>query len=196
MKIITTFIHLFFSLLTISLLVLATVLLVTTRKMPLWGIHSYSVLSGSMTPKYPIGTVLFTIGSPVYELGDVIAFKRRNEVITHRVISYSSHDGQRSYLVKGDANNVADSDRVDGGSVIGKVFFSIPYIGRVLALLHQPLGVLTLIGIPALLLILHEVWVIKNEFEIIIEKKVRKKLQREVQDAIRSYISASQTTGG
>lgn len=188
--------HLAFSLCTLLVLALAVVLFVTTRKVPLAGIHSFSILSGSMAPAYPVGDVVFTRPQEQYELDDVIAFTRGGETVTHRVVSFQSRDGKRYYVVKGDANDGSDSGKVPEDSVIGKVFFALPYLGKMIALLHTPLGALALIGVPTLMLVLHEIWIIKTEFEGMIEKKVRKKMEKEVEATIRKYMSLSQTAHG
>jgi hypothetical protein len=98
--------------------------------------------------------------------------------------------------VKGDANNAPDTESVKATDITGRVFSSLPLFGRLMTMLHTPAGLFLIIGTPAVLLILHEIWTIKTEFEIVIEKKVRKKLQKEVHEAIRSYMATSKTANG
>lgn len=196
MKIVKTFLHTVFTAVTFIAFALACILFVTTRKSPLFGVHSFSVLSGSMTPSYPVGSVVFTQPANQYELGDTIAFTRKGVTVTHRIISYKNAGEGRTYVVKGDANNIPDLEHVKAKDIIGRVFISLPLFGRVMTLLHTPIGLFAIIGTPALLLILHEIWTIKTEFEIVIEKKVRKKLQKEIQETIRAHIATSKTANG
>jgi len=72
------------------------------------------------------------------------------------------------YTVKGDANEEADAEKVPRENVIGKVLFSIPFLGYTLDFAKKPVGFLLLIWVPAIMIIWEEIRTIKNE---IIKKK-------------------------
>ena len=75
------------------------------------------------------------------------------------------------YTTKGDANNSPDPRRVREGAIIGKVLFSVPYLGYGVAAAQKPSGFLLLVGIPALALIILESQKIVKEIKIYRGKK-------------------------
>lgn len=96
-----------------------------------------TVLTGSMTPTYPPGTLIIvkpvdtdaiTVGMPItYQLES-----GKDVVITHRVVAVTSgSDGSTLFTTKGDANSVADEMPVRPVQVRGEVWYSIPYLGWV-----------------------------------------------------------------
>ncbi len=101
------------------------------------GSTPFTVLTGSMTPAYPPGTLI--IVSPIdakdIRLGDVVTYQIESgkpAVVTHRVVSITtSSNGDRSFHTKGDANNTVDEKAVRPEQVRGKVWYAIPYLGYV-----------------------------------------------------------------
>ncbi|MGB3708273.1 signal peptidase I [Gordonia sp. (in: high G+C Gram-positive bacteria)] len=102
----------------------------------LTGSTAYTVLTGSMEPKYPPGTLIVVKPIPGDELtaGDVITFQPRAgdpAVITHRIVSiFYNAQGQRQFVTKGDANKVRDENQLIEDQIRGKLFYSVPYLGR------------------------------------------------------------------
>jgi signal peptidase len=96
-----------------------------------------SVLTGSMAPTYPTGTLV--IVRPVeptnIHIGDPITYQMesgRPEFITHRVIAISSSsNGDINYTTQGDSNDLPDANPVVADQVMGRVWYSIPYLGYV-----------------------------------------------------------------
>lgn len=112
------------------LLILLCVLLYAPRAL---GYKSYTVLSGSMLPKYKIGSVVFSkdiiISQDTLKEGDVIVFNKGSKKITHRV--YSIDWNTKLITTKGDNNNSIDSQPVLFDEVEGKVMYNIPYVGYI-----------------------------------------------------------------
>lgn len=113
---------------------LAVVLIVVpkaTGSMPL------TVLTQSMEPKLPPGTLLVVRPTPVEDIrvGDVVTYQivsGQPAVISHRVVSVSSSsDGERTFVLKGDNNAEADPAPVTAVQIRGVVWYSIPEIGFV-----------------------------------------------------------------
>lgn len=135
------------------------------------------VLSGSMQPSIPIGSVVFVRSNKSYEVGDVIAFQNKAEqTVTHRIVEKTTEGQEVFYQVKGDANNTPDPDLVSEKDVLGKEIFMVPFIGRFVSFLRTLPGFLGLIIIPCLVFIGIEVWNIRKE----LEKEIRKKLKKEM----------------
>ena len=102
------------------------------------GFHMYNVLSGSMEPAIPVGSLLYVrSGDPEQEEDeDIIAFYGSLEdsgIITHRVVKNNVVSG--TFTTKGDANDKEDPTPVSYDNYIGRVTLSVPYVGRVLTIM-------------------------------------------------------------
>lgn len=99
----------------------------------LFGVKQYVVLSGSMEPSIPTGSVVFVNSNDKnIEVGDIFTYyvDMTNEKVnvTHRAIEVTD-----SYVVpKGDANENSDG-QIELSRVIGKVVFYIPKLGYLIS---------------------------------------------------------------
>lgn len=96
------------------------------------GVTPTVVYSGSMQPEYRVGdmVLLDDISVENIEEGDVIQFVRYNMTIMHRVIEIQQNDdGEKIFIVKGDANDDPDSEPVTAPQIKGKAVFNVPKIG-------------------------------------------------------------------
>lgn len=129
---------------------------------------AYIVSSGSMSPALPTGSVIFVDKTPpsAIEEGDVITFREGSDaeiqLITHRVIEVRDFGGHIWFKTKGDANPVPDAAWVSEENVVGRVDSSVPQIGHVLNAATTELGRITLVMLPAAIIILLETWKIIN----------------------------------
>lgn len=117
------------------------------------------VLSGSMSPTFDPGAVVFVKETKTTELakGDIITFKKDSNIfVTHRILKVSKQDGKPVFKTKGDNNNAADPDLVESSKVEGKVISWIPYIGYVFQFLKTPKGLLLLVVVPGLYIVFNE----------------------------------------
>lgn len=160
-----------------------------TSKSDALGISSFVVLTGSMEPATPVGSVIYTWTQPSYQKGDVIAFKQGNNTVTHRIVEVqkksvsslvsplsafnSNHEVQ--YRTKGDANNVVDSNLVAHKEVIGKGIFSLTELGNLILFLKTKEGFFSLIILPIFIFIGFELWGIRKEIIKETEKKFLEK---------------------
>ncbi|MDP3941881.1 MAG: signal peptidase I [bacterium] len=161
--------------------------LLTSQTDLIRGYKSFVVVSGSMEPTVPVGSIVYSQKSGGYQKGDVISFKNsKGQTVTHRIISVVKESPKQEipsketpilYKTKGDANNTADTASVLSGDVLGKVFFQVPYVGRVIGFIKTPVGFGLLIILPAALFILSELWNIKKEIEKEVEKRVLSRVQ-------------------
>ena len=108
----------------------------------LYDLRPYVVLSGSMEPNYPTGSVILTNTTPD-EIGtqDVITYRTGEELITHKVIRMNDE----GYVTKGDNNQMEDPGTVSPDQVVGKVISCIPYVGYLVLFLHRPYTHLSLL---------------------------------------------------
>ena len=104
------------------------------------GYNYKTVLTGSMEPAIPVGSIVITKEQSSYEIEDIISFQEEGAIITHRIISI---DRER-YITKGDANNVADTEKVQQKQILGKVILTIPLLGYLVMWLMSPVGIISL----------------------------------------------------
>ncbi len=120
-------------------MIVTVILLCSLLVLPgMTGFHMYNVLSGSMEPAIPVGSLLYVrSGDPEQvEDEDIIAFYGSLEdsgIITHRVVKNNVVSG--TFTTKGDANDKEDPTPVSYDNYIGRVTLSVPYVGRVLTIM-------------------------------------------------------------
>ena len=137
----------------VVLMVLCAVFLMGSR---LLGYECYTVISGSMEPKYMVGDLIYVKDVDVnsIQVGDDITFILNEDLVvaTHQVVRVDS-ENQRFYT-KGLANEIEDQDPVHFNNVIGVPQFSIPKLGYVSDFVQNPPGMYITIGIGVLLILL------------------------------------------
>lgn len=172
----------FFTQLLLYFLLPVMIFTVIASRVPIVGnIQSFIVLTGSMEPTLPVGSLIYTQKAKTYKIGDVIAFKNSSDVtVTHRIVDIVNKNGSISYKTKGDANNTDDSALVPYDKVLGRNFLMILYIGYFIDFLRTPLGFVSLIIFPTTVFVVFEIWNFKTELEKHIEKKVLDRLRSEV----------------
>ena len=120
------------------------------------GRRIYIVESGSMLPTLKVNSMLIVKELPAdkIEVGDMVSYYGNTEDvrITHRVVDIQ--DNGNSFITRGDANNTNDPNLLVKEKVIGKVIFSIPFVGLIFKVLSNPIAivVLIIIGIAWILL--------------------------------------------
>ena len=101
------------------------------------GGSALTVLTSSMAPAYPPGTLIVVKPTPVDDIrvGDVLTYQIESgkpAVISHRVTTRSiSTDGDTTFITKGDNNAVADPEPVQAVQAKGTLGYAIPMIGWV-----------------------------------------------------------------
>lgn len=113
---------------------LCTVILAALLFLPrAGGIQVYAVLSSSMEPTLPVGSMIYVkpckLPGEILEQ-DIIAYEAGDGLVVHRVIYADGENGR--YETKGDFNKAADEVPVSFEHVIGKVKFHIPFTGFLL----------------------------------------------------------------
>ena len=101
-------------------------------------INPYVIISGSMEPELPVGSVcLVDCQQKEPEAGDIISYKAKDTIITHRVIEKT--DG--GYITKGDSNSVADPGIVKPKQIFGTVICRIPKVGYAVMFMRTLKGI-------------------------------------------------------
>lgn len=156
------------------LLPIVVVTFLSSRTDLISGFKSFSVLTGSMEPTIPTGSIVYTQQSSDYKIGDVITYKNSSgQTITHRVADIKNN----SYITKGDANNSADETPIIEKEIVGKVVYSIPHVGKIINYLQTPKGFILAIIFPTIFFVFLELWNIKKEIERMTEERVLRRLE-------------------
>ncbi|WP_127588267.1 signal peptidase I [Paenibacillus koleovorans] len=98
----------------------------------LWGWSSYVVITGSMGPTIPVGSVVVTQPVSAEELvvGDIILFKYKSANVLHRVTGYSAAgDPQEGFYTQGDYNSKGEPLLVQQENIRGRFAYQVPYVG-------------------------------------------------------------------
>lgn len=120
------------------------------------GLTPYAVLSGSMEPEFPVGSLIYvrSVDPADVRPGDAITFRLDSgTLVTHEVFKV---DGQaREFCTRGIANvdgqgNISpDAAPVPWSSLVGRVVACVPLLGYVNVFVTQPPGVFVVISAAA-----------------------------------------------
>lgn len=113
------------------------------------GYEVYEVVSGSMEPEIPVGSVVYVKYASPEDIGEeeVIAFWGGSSAIVHRVMQNKT--AEREFITKGDANAAEDLQAVPYSSLIGRVEYHFPIVGRLMSLYATSVGKIYLFLIAA-----------------------------------------------
>jgi signal peptidase len=95
----------------------------------------YTILTGSMRPGMPPGTIVVDRHKPASQIrtGDVVTYQLESgkpTVVTHRVVAVqTSLDGKIQLITQGDANETPDPKPVKPVQVRGVRWYAVPYLG-------------------------------------------------------------------
>lgn len=153
-------------------LVVFTLLSSKTDLIP--GTKSFVVLTGSMEPNIPVGSITYTQKTNNYKVGDIITFKNEgDQTVTHRITKVT----EKGFVTKGDANKSVDAAVVAKGKILGEVVYSVPHIGKVINFLQTRNGFILAIILPTIFFVFLELWNIKKEIERSTEERILRRLQ-------------------
>lgn len=131
----------------------------------------FTITSGSMSPAIPTGSIVLIKSHPPYQLEDIISYqthanadlKKPGSIVTHRITKIHTDQNYPTYTTQGDANQTPDPEAVPQARVLGKVIFTLPYLGYVGTFIKSPPGFIILIVIPATVIVFQELQVLSSE---------------------------------
>ena len=157
----------------VTLLLVCTVILcfsvviqvLTTGYASFFGNSLFRVVTGSMEPELPTGSLILSREIDIEELdvGDVICFRSlspspsmQGRIITHRIVTKSiGEDGEVILLTKGDANPSIDGYPVMAENLIGIVVWNsgdVSILSDLVAFFSSQIGFMTCIALPVLII--------------------------------------------
>lgn len=141
-----------------TVLLIALVVVCLPLTVPrVFGFHIYTVISGSMEPAIPTGSLVYVKGVPPEDVEEeeVIAFYGSVDgasIITHRVVANS--EIMSEFITKGDANDAKDMKPVPYDNYIGKVSLTVPGAGGIAQMFTSAPGKIAAAGMIGLAVIL------------------------------------------
>lgn len=116
--------------------VLLVVLFAPTQ---LGGATTYAIITGnSMEPSFKEGDLVLLRLSAVYLLNDIVLYNQPElGPVFHRIVATENN----RFILKGDHNTWTDSYHASQQDILGKYWFSVPWLGSVLSLLHTIEGI-------------------------------------------------------
>lgn len=161
----------------IVLLAAAAIILVPM----LLGYKEMAVLSGSMEPTIPVGSLVYVkpVEASELEAGDVCTYYLSDgeTFVTHRVMSIDP-DAQ-TLVTQGDANDTPDGD-IQFSQVYGRADFHLPYLGFAIQNIRTPVGIMSICGVVMLVILLNFIPAIIDAAE---DEKKQKAQQSEPEKA-------------
>lgn len=139
--------------------VAAAVLAITLAGLRLFGFRTFTIMSGSMEPNYPVGSMIYVrpVDYQTLKVGDVISYVAGDDktIVTHRIIEIEPDSKDASVLrfrTKGDANELADTKLVHYKNVLGVPVFNLPHLGYFARNIQEPPGIYITLVVGTLLL--------------------------------------------
>jgi len=147
---------------TLGVLSVALLLPLATFLVGAWllGWQLQDVLSGSMSPTYPVGSLLVTsqVDPADVEVGMAVVFvdpRDSSRLVTHRVLARAP-GSDLAFITRGDANATNDPVPVQARLIRGRVLWHVTFLGTVLDWLQWPRSFVLLVVAPAALLLIAE----------------------------------------
>lgn len=143
-----------------GMVVLAVVFAFLIAGVRLFGVQVFGVLTGSMEPTYPTGSLIYVkpVDARDLRVNDVITFSiSPNVIATHRIVEIVPDEQNPSvvrYRTKGDANNDVDASLVSANNIIGKALFAVPQMGYIASYIQEPPGIYVAILVCGLMIAL------------------------------------------
>ncbi len=123
----------------------------------IFGYKILQVMSGSMSGEFETGdTILIKEIKEESDLkiGDVITYRiAKNTLVTHRIVNITKTGESLNYTLKGDANNVEDSEKILFSSIEGIYVKKLILIGKIISFMQKPYGMVIIFVVPILLIL-------------------------------------------
>ena len=122
-----------------------------------FGYQVFDVISGSMEPAIKVNSLIYVQETKPQDLvaGDIITYTSNKGIITHRVVINDIN--AQEIITKGDNNLQVDLQPIAYRNIIGKVFFTIPYLGYYVSFISSLFGKILVIIIVVFCFIIREI---------------------------------------
>jgi len=159
LKEVTLLVKKIWSIVTTTVVVIMVLLATLLAGARLLGMQVYTVITGSMEPNYPVGSIIYVkeVDPTTLKEKDVITFMlSENTIATHRIVEVIPDEKNPEYVrfrTKGDNNDIVDTSLVHSKNVLGKVVGMIPYLGYVSDFVQHPPGSYITMAVAAVMIV-------------------------------------------
>ena len=175
-KIVKSIVNVIVILLVMSFLLIVCLQRFTNNKISFFDYRIFTVVTGSMEPKYKIGDILIAKEKAPSEIkvGDAISYLAekgviKNNVVTHEVVNITRNEnGEYLFHSKGLANLVEDPV-VHEKQLYGVVVYKTKLLSFIRKMISTDIGMLLLVIIPILYIIISEM------IALLIEKEEKRR---------------------
>lgn len=133
----------------LSWIVIAAIVIYMAIAAPIiLGYRPVVVLTGSMEPTFPVGSIVYyhKCNFEDLQVGDAITFKAEDSLVTHRITTVNGIS--RNVITKGDNNETEDPTPVEENEIVGKTTkFAIPYAGYFVTYGKEPIAIAVMAAI-------------------------------------------------
>ena len=152
----------------------------TNNNFSFFGYRMFTVVTGSMEPRYLIGDVLISkdLAASEIEVGDDVTYlgKRNSyagKVVTHEVVSIEKDNNNKTIFHTKGLNNVIEDPIVYEEQLYGKVIYKSKILSFIYKLVGTPTGILIFVVLPL-------VYIIGSEMlTFLLEKEAKKRKIKE-----------------
>jgi signal peptidase len=133
-----------------------------------------------MEPIIKTGSVVVVKPEAKYKINEIVTFKESNSKVptTHRIVQIQEYEDRVIYSTKGDANKSIDLKTLNRNMILGKVLFSIPYVGYAVEFLKTKDGLIVII-VMAAFIVFNELSNVKKESARLLAERKQRKLNLE-----------------
>jgi len=132
----------------------------SNNRISIFNLRLFTVVSGSMEPKYKIGDVLVAVETAPKDVkvGDAISYlgkkgSFKDKVITHEVIDIEiDKDGKRRFHAKGLAN-IAEDPIVEESQLYGVIKYKVRTLSFIYKIVGTPAGLFIFVVLPIMYII-------------------------------------------
>ena len=96
-----------------------------------FGFKTYEIVSKSMENTINKNDIIVVknVNEDEIKVNDIIAFRNKDEIITHRITKIENINGKNFYTTKGDNNKFIDKDKIIYNQIEGKYIIKINKLG-------------------------------------------------------------------
>lgn len=139
------------------LVILVITLVILLVGLKFVGLTPYTVLSGSMEPKYHVGSIIYVtkVAEPnKLTPGMPLTYSLEETVVTHQIVEKGTDERGLYFITQGIYEGSTPDPKVYPEQIVGKPVFTIPYLGYVSNFIQNPPGTYIAIAGCALLVML------------------------------------------
>lgn len=163
-KITRKIINVFLAIIMIGFVIVVCMQRVSNNRLSFFNYRMFTVVSGSMAPKYNVGDILISkkVQASSIKIGDTISYEGTRgdfsgKVITHEVVGYDiDENGKYIFRAKG-LTNLVEDPLVLEDQLYGKVIYKSFILSSIFKIISTEIGFYLFIILPVLYVIISEV---------------------------------------